>query len=56
MVGCKTTWVVTLSDNYKMLQLSKGASVTDQGLIKTFNDCVAGHYMKGPVGSKFIAM
>lgn len=56
MAGCKTTGAVTLSDNYEMLPLSKWAPVTDQGLVKAFNGCMAGHHMKGPVGTEFIVM
>lgn len=56
MVGCKTTRVLMLNGNYEMLPLSKCAPVTDQGLVKTFNDSAAGRHEKGPVGIEFIAM
>lgn len=56
MVWCKTRWVVTLNGDYEMLPLSKCAPVTDQGLVKTFNECDAGHHEEGPVGIQLIAM
>lgn len=39
-----------------MLPLSKLAPVSDQGLVKGFNGCVAGHHVKGPVATGFIVM
>lgn len=43
MAGCKTTLVVTLSDNYEMLPLSKWVPGSDQGLVKAFDGRAAGH-------------
>ena len=55
-VGCKTTWAVTLNGTYEMLPLSKCAPVTDQGPVKTFNDCMANYHEKGTVLIEFILM
>lgn len=43
MAGCKTTLVVTVSDNYEMLPLSKWLLGSDQGLVKAFDWCAAAH-------------